>query len=573
MTENEKKAVISSAKTALGIEFGSTNIKAVLTALDGTVLSTGNYGWENRLEDGIWTYHLDDIWAGLAGCYGDLKDNVKQKYSLSLTKIGCIGISAMMHGYLAFDKEMKLLHPFETWRNTDTQAAADELTELFDFNIPQRWSIAHLYQRMLDGESHVTKIDRVFTLDAYVHFALTGEFVTGVGDASGMFPQKFGDYDQEMVDKFDALAGKKYKGFSLRKVFPKVLLAGQDAGSLTKEGALLLDPSGDLEAGIPFAPPEGDAGTGMVATNAIRKYTGNTSAGTSTFAMLVLDKPLSKPYRELDMVTTPTGYSVAMAHANNGTTDINKWMDLFAGVIALYNGAPVVECSEKGRKSALAAEDSERGRKSASAAGSSEAGRKSASADDIDMGRLFTALFKASTSGAADCGGLVTYGYYSGEGITGLNEGRPLMVKSPDSDMSVQNFVRSLVYGSLASVKIGMDILLKDEGARCDAMTGHGGLFKTQGVAQQYLADALGAPVRVMETASEGGPWGMALLAAYRLDSGEKSLEDWLDGIFKNMNSTVCPPTKEGAAGFASYISHYKDALAVERTAVDVVKW
>ena len=547
MTENEKKAVISSAKTALGIEFGSTNIKAVLTALDGTVLSTGNYGWENRLEDGIWTYHLDDIWAGLAGCYGDLKDNVKQKYSLSLTKIGCIGISAMMHGYLAFDKEMKLLHPFETWRNTDTQAAADELTELFNFNIPQRWSIAHLYQRMLDGESHVTKIDRVFTLDAYVHFALTGEFVTGVGDASGMFPQKFGDYDQEMVDKFDALAGKKYKGFSLRKVFPKVLLAGQDAGSLTKEGALLLDPSGDLEAGIPFAPPEGDAGTGMVATNAIRKYTGNTSAGTSTFAMLVLDKPLSKPYRELDMVTTPTGYPVAMAHANNGTTDINKWMDLFAGIITLYNGAPAAEASEK------------RG--------------KPAPVEAIDMGRLFTSLFKASTYGKVDCDGLVTYGYYSGEGITGLNEGRPLMVKSPETDMDAANFVRSLVYGSLASVKIGMDILLKDEGARCDAMTGHGGLFKTPGVAQQYLADALGAPVRVMETASEGGPWGMALLAAYRLDSGEKSLEDWLDGIFKNMNSTVCPPTKEGAAGFASYISHYKDALAVERTAVDVVKW
>ena len=547
MTENEKKAVISSAKTALGIEFGSTNIKAVLTALDGTVLATGNYGWENRLEDGIWTYHLDDIWAGLAGCYGDLKDNVKQKYSLSLTKIGCIGISAMMHGYLAFDKEMKLLHPFETWRNTDTQAAADELTELFNFNIPQRWSIAHLYQRMLDGESHVTKIDRVFTLDAYVHFALTGEFVTGVGDASGMFPQKFGDYDQEMVDKFDALAGKKYKGFSLRKVFPKVLLAGQDAGSLTKEGALLLDPSGDLEAGIPFAPPEGDAGTGMVATNAIRKYTGNTSAGTSTFAMLVLDKPLSKPYRELDMVTTPTGYPVAMAHANNGTTDINKWMDLFAGIITLYNGAPAAEASEK------------RG--------------KPAPVEAIDMGRLFTSLFKASTYGKADCDGLVTYGYYSGEGITGLNEGRPLMVKSPETDMDAANFVRSLVYGSLASVKIGMDILLKDEGARCDAMTGHGGLFKTPGVAQQYLADALDAPVRVMETASEGGPWGMALLAAYRLDSGEKSLEDWLDGIFKNMNSTVCPPTKEGAAGFASYISHYKDALAVERTAVDVVKW
>lgn len=547
MTENEKKAVISSAKTALGIEFGSTNIKAVLTALDGTVLSTGNYGWENRLEDGIWTYHLDDIWAGLAGCYGDLKDNVKQKYSLSLTKIGCIGISAMMHGYLAFDKDMNLLHPFETWRNTDTQAAADELTELFNFNIPQRWSIAHLYQRMLDGESHVTKIDRVFTLDAYVHFALTGEFVTGVGDASGMFPQKFGDYDQEMVDKFDALAGKKYKGFSLRKVFPKVLLAGQDAGSLTKEGALLLDPSGDLEAGIPFAPPEGDAGTGMVATNAIRKYTGNTSAGTSTFAMLVLDKPLSKPYRELDMVTTPTGYPVAMAHANNGTTDINKWMDLFAGIITLYNGAPAAEASEK------------RG--------------KPAPVEAIDMGRLFTSLFKASTYGKVDCDGLVTYGYYSGEGITGLNEGRPLMVKSPETDMDAANFVRSLVYGSLASVKIGMDILLKDEGARCDAMTGHGGLFKTPGVAQQYLADALDAPVRVMETASEGGPWGMALLAAYRLDSGEKSLEDWLDGIFKNMNSTVCPPTKEGAAGFASYISHYKDALAVERTAVDVVKW
>lgn len=556
----DKKQAITEARTALGIEFGSTNIKAVLTALDGSVLATGNYGWENRLEDGIWTYHLDDIWAGLSGCYGDLKNNVKQEYSLSLTKIGCIGISAMMHGYLAFDKDMKLLHPFETWRNTDTEEAADELTELFNFNIPQRWSIAHLYQRMLDGEEHVTKIDRVFTLDAYVHFALTGEFVTGVGDASGMFPQKFGDYDQEMVDKFDALAGKKYKGFSLRKIFPKVLLAGQDAGNLTKAGALLLDPSGDLETGIPFAPPEGDAGTGMVATNAIRKYTGNTSAGTSTFAMLVLDKPLSKPYRELDMVTTPTGYPVAMAHANNGTTDINKWMDLFAGVIALYNRAPAADSTEKGRKSASAAEDSEKG-------------KKSASADTVDMGRLFTTLFKDSLNGKPDCGGLVTYGYYSGEGITGLNEGRPLMVKSPDADMSVQNFVRSLVYGSLASVKIGMDILLKDEGARCDAMTGHGGLFKTPGVAQQYLADALGAPVRVMETASEGGPWGMALLAAYRLDSGEKSLEDWLDGIFENMGSTVCPPAKEGEEGFASYISHYKDALAVERTAVDVVKW
>lgn len=525
----DTKEIILSADTALGIEFGSTNIKAVLTDSQGKVIATGKYGWENRLENGIWTYTLSDIESGLQGCYSDIKNNIRSQYGVSLKKVGAIGVSAMMHGYLAFDKDMNLLHPFETWRNTDTEDAADELTNLFNFNIPLRWSVAHLYQRILDNEEHVKNIDKVFTLAAFVHYKLTGQFVIGTGDASGMFPQKDGDYDEELVDKFDKLMRNKGIQFKVRDIFPKVLLAGQSAGKLTKEGAKLIDPEGDLEAGILLCPPEGDAGTGMVATNAVRINTGNTSAGTSTFAMLVLEKPLSKLYRELDIVTTPTGYPVAMAHANNGTTDINKWMELFKQIIQI-NG------------------------------------------NTVELSSLFEKLYINSLQGEKDCDGIVSYGYYSGEGITKLNEGRPLLVRPANSNMSAANFIRNLIYGSLASVKIGMDILLKDEGAKCISMTGHGGLFKIKGVAQKYLAAALNAPVTVMETASEGGPWGMALLAAYSISDKGKNLEDWLDDIFETVESETMNPDAEDVIGFEKYIDNYKNALTVEKKAVEAVK-
>ncbi len=526
--------LIREGKTALGIELGSTRIKGVLTDYEGNVLAVGFHDWENSLVNGIWTYSLDEIHTGLRSCYSSLRASVEEKYGITLTTFGAIGISAMMHGYMAFDKDGKLLSPFQTWRNTNTEAAADELTELFDFNIPLRWTIAHLYQCVLDNEEHLKEVDFVTTLDSYIHRRLTGLKVTGIGDAAGIFPidsEKL-DYDQGMVEKFDDLIAPKGYSWKLRDVLPKVLVAGDEAGTLTEEGAAFLDESGNLQAGIPMCPPEGDAGTGMVATNSVAPRTGNVSAGTSTFAMIVMEKSLSKMYREIDMVTTPAGFPVAMSHANNGTSDLNAWVGLFKEFADLIG-------------------------------------------HDMDMGEVFGKLYTNTLSGDPDCGGLLAYGYLSGEGITHLNEGRPLFARTPNAHFTLANFMRSHLYTSLGAVKLGLDILLKDEGVKVDKIMGHGGFFKTKGVGQRYLAAACGAPVTVMDTASEGGPWGMALLAAYLVD-GKKygKLEDYLEQkIFAGQAGSTLEPTEEEIAGFETFTERYKAGLAAEEAAVESMKW
>ena len=516
------KDMIMNGQTALGIEFGSTNIKAVLIDEEGTVLATGSHGWENSLIDGIWTYSQEEILAGLKSCYSAMRQDVEKKYGVTPVTYGAMGISAMMHGYIALDKDGKLLSPFQTWR-----------TELFNFNIPLRWTIAHLYQCVLDQEEHLKDTVFVTTLDSYVHYLLTGEKNTGVGDASGIFPidSSTNDYDQGMVDKFDALIAKYNYPWKLRDVLPKVLVAGEKAGTLTEEGAKLLDETGTLQAGIPMAPSEGDAGTGMVATNSCAERTGNVSAGTSTFAMLVCEKPLKKMYREIDMVTTPTGYPVAMSHANNGTSDLNAWVKLF-GEFAELAGFP------------------------------------------MDPGKLYGLLYENSLKGDKDCGGLLSYGYYSGEGITHLNEGRPLFARQPDSNFNLANFMRAHLYSSLGAVKLGLDILLKDEKVKVDRIMGHGGLFKTKGVAQRYLSAAVHAPVSVLETAGEGGPWGMAILALFlnKKEEGE-SLEDFLDKkIFANMASETLEADAADIEGFEKFTKRYSDCIPAEKAAIETLK-
>ena len=526
---------IREGKTALGIEFGSTRIKAVLIDLDGNVLAIGFHDWENSLVNGIWTYGLDEVDAGLQHCYAQLKAQVKEKYGVTLTTIGGMGISAMMHGYIALDGEGRQLAPFQTWRNSNTQAAADELTEEFQFNIPLRWTIAHLYQRMLDGEEHVKDVDFVTTLDSYIHWKLTGEKVTGIGDASGIFPIDSDalDYDAGMMAAFDRKVEARGYTWRTRDVLPRVLVAGEPAGSLTAAGAALLDPEGDLVPGIPFCAPEGDAGTGMVATNSVAPRTGNVSAGTSTFAMLVLEQQLSKLHREIDMVTTPTGYPVAMSHANNGTTDLNAWVKLFGEF-----------CEMMGM--------------------------------DVPTGDLYEKLYRHSLTGDADCGGLLAYGYYSGEGITHINEGRPLYARTPDSRFTLANWMRSQLYTSLGAVKLGMDILIKEEKMPVDRMLGHGGFFKTEGVGQRYLAAAIGAPVTVMKTAGEGGPWGMAVLAAYLVDGKDQygTLERYLEKkIFAGQEGSTVEPSEEEIRGFEVFAERYRAGLDIERAAVEKITW
>ena len=526
MTEKEN---IQGGKTALGIEFGSTNIKAVLTDLNGQVLASGSYGWENSNVDGIWTYPLVQIEAGLKGCYSALRKCVEEKYGITPSVYGVIGISAMMHGILALDAQGRLLAPFQTWRNTNTKKAADALTDLFQFNIPLRWTVAHVYQLMLDEAPYMDDCVCAETLASYIHERLTGQRVTGIGDASGIFPidEKTGDYDETMIRKFESLTGR-----DLRKIFPKVLKAGEPAGSLTPEGAALLDESGTLQAGIPFCPPEGDAGTGMAATNAVLPGTGNVSAGTSTFAMIVLKKRLSKVYREIDMVTTPDGSPVAMAHANNGTSDINAWTGLFR------------EFAQK-------------------------LGVK------IDDQQLFTMLFENSLEGAPDAGGIASVGFYSGEGMLDLSAGVPLLVRR-DGAMNLADFYRAHIYGALAVVRIGLDLLLKDEKVQLTRLTGHGGLFKTPGVAQKYLAAAAGTPVTVLKTAGEGGPWGEALLGLYFLGKQAGSAEtlgEFLQNhIFGGMEQTTIAPDPEDVRGFDEYMKEYRAALEAERLAVDRLK-
>ncbi len=523
------KTIIESGKAILGIEFGSTRIKAVLIDTDNNPIAQGSFEWENQLVDGLWTYSIDTIWKGLQDCYADLRKNVKAEYDCEIKQLAAIGISAMMHGYMAFGKNENILVPFRTWRNTNTAQAAAELSELFHFNIPLRWSISHVYQAILNGEEHINKIDFLTTLAGYIHWQLTGKKVLGVGDASGMLPidSNTNNYDAEMVAKFDKLIEPKNLGWKILDILPEVLNAGEDAGVLTEEGAKKLDPSGTLQAGAPLCPPEGDAGTGMVATNAVRQRTGNVSAGTSSFSMIVLEKALSKPYEVIDMVTTPDGSPVAMVHCNNCTSDLNAWVGLFKQYQELL-GVPV------------------------------------------DMNEVFGKLYNHALEGDADCGGLIAYNYISGEPVTGLAEGRPMFVRSANDHFNLANFMRANLYASVAVLKIGNDVLFKDEKVQVDRITGHGGLFKTKGVGQRILAAAINSPISVMETAGEGGAWGIALLAGYLVNNDEKlSLADYLDKkVFAGNTGVEIAPTAEDVAGFDKYIETYKAGLAIEQAAV-----
>lgn len=534
MGVNETKEMILNNKTALGIEFGSTRIKAVLVDAENAPIASGSYDWENRLEDGIWTYHLDDIQAGLQGSYKALAEDVKEKYGVELTSVGALGVSAMMHGYMPFNKEGELLVPFRTWRNNITAQASEELMELFQYNIPQRWSIAHLYQAILNKEEHVKDIDFMCTLEAYVHWQLTGKRIQGIGDAAGMFPvdPETKDYNEEMVQKFDKLVEPYGFPWKLRDIMPEVKVAGEAAGILTEAGAKLLDPSGKLQAGIPMCPPEGDAGTGMVATNSVRQRTGNVSAGTSVFAMIVLEKELSRPYKEIDMVTTPAGDLVAMAHSNNCTSDLNAWVNVFK------------EFAE-------------------------------AMGMEVDMNKLFGTLYNKAMEGDADCGGLLSYCYFSGEHMTGFEEGRPLFVRSPESRFTLANFMRTNLYTCLGAMRVGLNLLLEKEQVKIDRLLGHGGLFKTKGVGQQILADAVNAPVSVMETAGEGGAWGIALLASYLINKEEgEALEDYLDNkVFAGNEGSTLDPNPAGVEGFNVFMERYMKGLEIERAAVGSKIW
>ena len=496
-------------------------------------IASGDHDWENRLENGVWTYTLEDIWTGLQDCYQKMTEDVKEKYGVAVEKLAAIGFSAMMHGYLAFDKEGNLLVPFRTWRNTITQEASEALTKVFNFHVPQRWSIAHLYQAILNGEEHVPQVDFFTTLDGYIHWQLTGEKVLGVGSASGMFPidSTIKDYDKAMIQKFDELVAPKGFPWKLEHLLPKVLLAGDKAGVLTEEGAKKLDPTGTLQAGCPLCPPEGDAGTGMVATNSVKQRTGNVSAGTSVFAMIVLEKALKRVHEEIDMVTTPSGDAVAMVHCNNCTSDLNAWVNIFKEFAESFG-------------------------------------------IDVDMNKLFGTLYNKALEGDKDCGGLLAYNYFSGEHITGFEEGRPMFVRTPDSKFSLANFMRANLYTSLGALKVGLDILLKEEEVAIDRITGHGGLFKTKGVGQKILAAAMDATVSVMKTAGEGGAWGIALLASYMVnkDAGE-ALEDYLQNkVFGGDEGEKMDPDPEDVKGFDEFIKRYRVGFPIERAAVDALK-
>ncbi len=526
---SDAKQTIESGRAVLGIEFGSTRIKAVLVDESHTPIAQGAHEWENRLADGIWTYSPEDIREGLQDCYRSMAEDVRARYGVPVTALAAIGFSGMMHGYMAFDAAGKLLAPFRTWRNTTTGEAAAALTKEFGFNIPQRWSIAHLYQAVLNEEAHVPQIAYLTTLAGYVHWRLTGEKVLGVGEASGMFPIdiRTKDYNQKMVQQFDALLAPRGFGWKLKDILPRVLPAGAHAGTLTAEGAALLDVTGNLCAGIPLCPPEGDAGTGMAATNSVAVRTGNVSAGTSVFAMVVLEEEPKAVHEEIDLVTTPAGDAVAMVHCNNCTSDLNAWVGLF--------------------------------REFAQAFGV-----------EADTDALFATLYGRALEGEKDCGGLVAYNYFSGEPVTGLDGGRPMFVRRPDAKLSLANFMRTHLYAALATLKIGCDILFKEEEVKVDTLYGHGGLFKTEGVGQGILAAAMNAPVSVMDTAGEGGPWGMALLASYmvRKDAGETLAHYLADRVFGGARGTVMQPDPEDVRGFDAYIARYKAVLGAEAEAV-----
>ncbi len=530
---DKAKATIESGKAVLGIEFGSTRIKAVLIDEENRPIAQGNHEWENQLVDGLWTYSLEAIWFGVQDCYRDLRANVLAQYDCEITNLAAIGVSAMMHGYMPFDANGEMLAAFRTWRNTNTGEAAAILSKLFNFNMPLRWSLSHLYQAILNEEPHVKDVAFITTLAGYIHWQLTGEKVIGIGDASGIMPvdSTTKDYSAEMVEKFDNLVADKGFSWKLTDILPKVLLAGENAGTLTEEGAKRLDISGNLRPGTPVCPPEGDAGTGMVATNAVKQRTGNVSAGTSSFSMIVLEKELSKPYEMIDMVTTPDGSPVAMVHCNNCTSDLNAWVGIFKEYTELM-GVPV------------------------------------------DMNKIFATLYNNALNGDPDCGGLMAYNYFSGEPVTGLQEGRPLFVRTVGNRFNLANFMRANIAAAVAVLKIGNDVLFNDEHVKVDRITGHGGLFKTKGVGQRILAAALNSPISVMETAGEGGAWGMALLAGYLVNNKEdRNLADYLEmDVFAGNTGTSISPTEEEVAGFNAYIENYKACLPIEEAAVKFKK-
>jgi len=529
MNQNIKQAIVK-GHTSLGIEFGSTRIKAVLIDHNFETISSSSYEWENQLIDGYWTYHLNKMINGLQQTYRQLKQEVDNNYGVTLQKIGSIGCSAMMQGYIALDQAGELLVPFRTWRNATTSKAASVLTEKFQFKIPQRWSIAHLYQAILNDEEHVTSIDYVTTLSGYIHWLLTGCKAIGIGDASGMFPinKSTNQYNEDMVKQFEDLIADKSYSWSLKHILPKVYTAGEHAGYLNEAGALLLDPSGNLQAGIPLCPPEGDAGTGMVATNSVKSRTGNISIGTSIFAMIVLEKDLSKVYSEIDIVATPDGSPVGMVLANNCSSDMNAWLGLFRELYEAMGLKP-------------------------------------------DMNQLFSILFNKALEADADGGGLLSYGYYSGENITGLEKGRPLFVRSPESRFNLANFMRIHLFSAFAALRLGMDILTEKEHVKIERILAHGGLFKTPLVAQKICAAALNVPVSVMSTASEGGAWGMAVLASYMLNKEQhECLPDYLTTkVFNDTEGQEVYPDSADVNGFALFMERYTKGLAIEQAAVD----
>lgn len=522
---------IISGRTSIGIELGSTRIKAVLIGEDFTPLASGIHDWQNDLSDGIWTYSLTAVKSGLQGCFADLMKNVRQQYGVKLERAASFGVSAMMHGYLAFDEKGELLVPFRTWRNTITERAADKLTEEFDFNIPQRWSIAHLYQAILDNEPHIGNIHFITTLAGYVHFLLTGKRVLGVGDASGMFPidPATCNYDAEMARRFDELTeGTPFKA-KLLDILPEIVSVGTYAGTLTDEGAVLLDPTGTFKAGVPFCPPEGDAQTGMAATNSITPETGNVSAGTSIFSMIVLRKNLRAVHKEIDIVTTPCGDPVAMVHCNNCTGDLDAWVKMFGGFL---------------RRIGV----------------------------DMPKNKLYDTLYELAAAGAPDCGGVISYNYYAGEQVTGLQSGMPLLMRSPDSELTAENLMRSLVYSTVATLKIGMDILTSEEQVGLAQIYAHGGLFKTPVPSQSILAAALGTDVTLMQSAGEGGAWGIALLAAFMIrDDSSETLAEFLDKrVFAGMKGSAVSPKQEDIDGINKYMEAYRKGLSAERAAVQM---
>ena len=520
------------SKTILGIELGSTRIKGVLIDENHNVIASGSHGWENDLENGVWTYKLEDAVAGVQACFADLKQDAEAKFGKPLNTVAAIGISGMMHGYLVFDKDGKQIAPFRTWRNTITGPAARELTELFQFNIPQRWSIAHLYQAILNGEEHVKDIATLTTLSGYIHHLLTGQWTMGIDEASGMFPydEEAVDFDARRVAQFDDLVAPYGFPWKLREILPQVMPAGAVAGVLTEEGAKLLDVSGTLQAGIPMCPPEGDAGTGMVATGAVHPRTGSISAGTSGFSLQVLERPLKHYYPEIDVVSTPAGKTVAMAHTNTCSSEIDTWVGLIADAARVMGW-------------------------------------------ELNMNALYTKLFRLALEGAPDCDGIVAFNYFAGEPLTATETGRPMNVRLPDSKMTLPNFMRAQLNGAIATLVIGMQMLRDEEQVESDMLLGHGGFFKTPGVGQQILADALNVPITAMETAGEGGPWGMALLAAYMVRKAEgETMEDYLKTrVFANAKSTCVNPDPEGVAGFQAYLKRYKAALHAEKAAAQMI--